>query len=99
MALEIRTSQRVSNTRQLILILFYLDYSRVCFRHLCCPSSVSLFCFTFESVSGRGWRYQRGIQNSYIKEEQTTQWSKEKVKKDKQQLCQNFGHCFFLNLI
>jgi hypothetical protein len=29
-------------------------------------------------------RYQRGNQNPYIEEEQTTQWLKEKVKKDKQ---------------
>jgi hypothetical protein len=28
--------------------------------------------------------YQRGNQNPYIKEEQTTQWQKEKVQKDKQ---------------
>jgi hypothetical protein len=32
----------------------------------------------------RVWRYQRGNQNPYIAEEQTTQWSKEKVQKDKQ---------------
>ena len=32
----------------------------------------------------RAWRYQRGNQNSYIEEEQTTQWPKEKVQKDKQ---------------
>ena len=31
----------------------------------------------------RVWRYQRGNQNPYI-ERQTTQWSKEKVQKDKQ---------------
>jgi hypothetical protein len=30
------------------------------------------------------WRYQRGNQNPYIEEEQTTQWPKEKVQKDKQ---------------
>ena len=30
----------------------------------------------------RVWRYQRGNQNPYI-EEQTTQWSNEKVQKDK----------------
>jgi hypothetical protein len=30
-------------------------------------------------------RYQRGNQNPYIEEEQTTQWPKEKVQKDKQQ--------------
>ena len=33
---------------------------------------------------GRAWRYQRGNQDSYIVEEQTTQWPKEKVQKDKQ---------------
>ena len=30
------------------------------------------------------WRYQRDNQNPYIEEEQTTQWPKEKVQKDKQ---------------
>jgi hypothetical protein len=33
----------------------------------------------------RVWKYQRGNQNPYIEEEQTTQWPKEKVQKDKQQ--------------
>ena len=32
----------------------------------------------------RAWRYQRGNQNPYIEEEQTTQWPKEKVQKNKQ---------------
>ena len=32
----------------------------------------------------RVWRYQRGNQNPYIEEEQTTQWPKEKLQKDKQ---------------
>ena len=32
----------------------------------------------------RVWIYQRGKQNSYIDEEQTTQWPKETVQKDKQ---------------
>jgi hypothetical protein len=32
----------------------------------------------------RVWRKQRGNQNLYIEEEQTTQWPKEKVQKDKQ---------------
>jgi hypothetical protein len=32
----------------------------------------------------RVWRYQRGNQNPYIEEEQTIQWSKEKVQKDNQ---------------
>ena len=32
----------------------------------------------------RVWTYQRGNQNPYIEEEQTTQWPKEKVQKDKQ---------------
>ena len=29
-------------------------------------------------------RYQRGNQNPYIEEEQTSQWLKEKIQKDKQ---------------
>jgi hypothetical protein len=33
----------------------------------------------------RVWSYQRGNQNQYIEEEQTTQWPKEKGQKDKQQ--------------
>jgi hypothetical protein len=32
----------------------------------------------------RVWRYQRGNQNPYIEEGQTTQWPKEKVQKGKQ---------------
>jgi hypothetical protein len=35
-------------------------------------------------VKRRVWRYQRGNQNPYVEEEQTTQWPKEKVQKDKQ---------------
>jgi hypothetical protein len=34
-------------------------------------------------------RYQRGNQNPYIEEEQTTQWPKEKVQKDKQRSTKN----------
>jgi hypothetical protein len=36
------------------------------------------------TLERRVWRYQKGNQNPYIKEEQTTQWPKEKVQKDKQ---------------
>ena len=32
----------------------------------------------------RVWRYQRGNQNPYIEKQQTIQWPKEKVQKDKQ---------------
>jgi hypothetical protein len=32
----------------------------------------------------RAWKYQTNNQNPYIEEEQTTQWPKEKAKKDKQ---------------
>jgi len=34
-------------------------------------------------IARRIWRYQRGNQNPSIEEEQTTQWPKEKVQKDK----------------
>jgi hypothetical protein len=37
----------------------------------------------------RFWRYQRGNQNPYIEEEQTTQWPKEKTQKDKQRSTQH----------
>jgi hypothetical protein len=40
-----------------------------------------LYC-TF--ILRRVWRYQRGNQNPYIENEQTTQWPKEKVQKDKE---------------
>ena len=32
----------------------------------------------------RVWRYQRDNHNPYIEEEQTKQWTKEKIQKDKQ---------------
>ena len=35
-------------------------------------------------VGRRIWRCQRGNQNPYIEEEQTTQWPKEEVQKDKE---------------
>jgi hypothetical protein len=35
-------------------------------------------------IARRVWWYQRGNHNPYIEEEQTTQWPKEKVQKDKQ---------------
>jgi hypothetical protein len=43
--------------------------------------TVQWVCYRLER---RVWRYQRGNQNPYIEEEQTTQWSKETVQKDKQ---------------
>ena len=36
------------------------------------------------SLSRGVWRYQRNNLNPYIEEEQTTQWPKEKVQRDKQ---------------
>ena len=42
------------------------------------------FNYTTDSSVRRVWRYQRGNQNPYIEEEQTTQWPKEKVQTDKQ---------------
>jgi len=53
-----------------------------------CSSSIYGFWLSFWylqilllNISRRVWRYQRGNQNPYIKEEQTTQWPKEKVKR------------------
>jgi len=44
---------------------------------------IQFYNFIIYSVR-RVWRYQRGNQNPYIAEEQTTQWPKEIVQKDKQ---------------
>ena len=41
-------------------------------------------CEIIKYSEGRVWRYQRGTQNPYIEAEQTAQWLKEKVQKDKQ---------------
>jgi len=38
----------------------------------------------YRGIKRRVWRYQRGNQNPYIEEEETTQWPKEKGQKDKQ---------------
>ena len=40
--------------------------------------------YKYKPYVRRVWRYQRGNQNSYIEEEQTTRWPKEKVQKDRQ---------------
>ena len=46
----------------------------------------NLLCFVYFEpfFIWRVLRYQRGNQNPYIEDEQTTPWSKEKVQKDKQ---------------
>jgi len=45
---------------------------------------VAFYCWEVrESSDRRVWRYQRGNQNPYNEEEQTTQWPKEKLQKDK----------------
>jgi hypothetical protein len=46
--------------------------------------TVFVFCFFVFYFVRRVWRYQRGNQNPYIEEEQTTQWPNEKVQKAKQ---------------
>ena len=46
--------------------------------------NVLLYCELKWSLVRRSWRYQRGNQNPYIEEEQTTQLPKEKVQKEKQ---------------
>jgi hypothetical protein len=52
---------------------------------LCVVFCGSLFVFlSFFFYLRRVRRYQRGNQKPYIEEEQTTQWPKEKVQKDKQ---------------
>ena len=44
------------------------------------------FAWSYHAATnvGRVWKYQRGNKNLCIEEEQTTQWPKEKVQKDRQ---------------
>jgi hypothetical protein len=49
-----------------------------------CQAGGFLRVFRFPPPIRKAWRYQRGNQNPYIEEEQTTQWPIEKVQKDKQ---------------
>ena len=51
---------------------------------LCCSSNGRNLVGYVHICLRRVWRYQRGNQNPYIEEEQTTQWPKEKVQKEKQ---------------
>ena len=46
-------------------------------------------CFNYRHSFRIVCRYQKGNQNPYIEEEQTTQWPKEKIQKDKQQSTQH----------
>jgi hypothetical protein len=48
------------------------------------PKGVDIFWAQSNISLRRVWSNQRGNQNLYIEEEQTTQWPKEKVQKDKQ---------------
>jgi len=58
--------------------------SDICVFPKCCnPFSVKTNVFHYPDLR-RVWIYQRGNQNPYIEEEQTTQWPKEKVQKSKQ---------------
>jgi hypothetical protein len=45
---------------------------------------ISIALETSQSSIRRFWRYQRGNQKVYIEELKTTEWPKEKVRKDKQ---------------
>ena len=63
-----------------VFINVYRCLSRFPYHTMLLNLYFSVYCF----VGRRVWRYQRGNQNPYIEEEQTTQWSKEKVQKDKQ---------------
>jgi hypothetical protein len=47
-------------------------------------SRLEMYHHWAQFITRRVWRYQRSNQYPYIEEEQTTQWSKEKVEKDKQ---------------
>jgi len=49
-------------------------------------------CLPVDYCLRRVWRYQSGNQNPYIEDEQTTQWLKEKLQKDKQRSSNKKNH-------
>ena len=65
-------------TLEIQLLAWYISIIYQHFNDAC-------ICYISDSICRRRvWRYQRGNQNPYIEEEQTAQWPKEKVQKDKQ---------------
>ena len=71
------------------------SYNFVYMKNLLCFCFCFCFCFFFYQIGPsflvgncrvslwRVWRYQKGNQDPYIEEEQTTQWPKENVQKEK----------------
>ena len=56
-------------------------------------TKLDIYATLYSSVhTWRVWIYHRVNQNPYIEEEQTTQWPKQKVQKDKQQRSTQFTH-------
>ena len=59
------------------------NYLINCLIKVCGGVQSSVFVRGIDNIIRRVWRYQRGNQNPYIEKEQTTQWPKENVQKDK----------------
>jgi hypothetical protein len=72
----------ISTKRKINSHLYSLNIKRRRHRNTC--SGCFLLITFILTYLRRVWRYQRGNQNQYIEEGQTTQWLKEKVQKDKQ---------------
>ena len=66
-------------------VLFHLYHgeNKFIFNEMMIRSVFDEYEFPLRGIR-RVWRCQRGNQNLYIEEEQTTQWPKEKAQKDKQ---------------
>jgi len=64
---------------QKVYVLVYM-HSKIPSLTLPCSNEIGINLTALRRV----WRYQRGNHKPYIEEEQTTQWPKEKVQKDKQ---------------
>jgi hypothetical protein len=77
---QVFSGVRVS--RPLVLYVCFVDR---CLSFIYQHFNDACICYISDSICRRSvWRYQRGNQNPYIEEEQTAQWPKEKVQKDKQ---------------
>ena len=71
-----------------------IDWLIVCFlmssNDAAMCSILPIYLTSYKVTIRRVWRYQRGNQNSWIEEEQTTQWPKEKGPKDKQRFTKHY---------
>ena len=80
--------QKTTRCESLRALLHYVEWDRIVTLSQHKRTEGYVIVSSVKQVIRRFWRCKRGKQNPYI-EEQTTQWPKEKVQKDKQRSTKN----------